>query len=277
MSEREHHSASRGSYALGHSDEELDRLKTQARLIDPITRRFFREAGLQPGMRVLDVGCGAGDTSTLFLDMVGEKGEVIGVDRAPAAIAAARGKSQGRTNLNFLEGDPAEMSFDRPFDAVAGRYVLMFQSYPAVTLRAVASHVRSGGLIAFHELDYEGIASFPPLATFDQVKRWNAETTLRYGADPRMGAKLLATFLTAGLPAPTVRVEALSGKGEDGADVLLRARNLTRSLLPEMERRDVATRAEVGIDTLLERMRREAVAADSVVVGHLEVGAWCRI
>jgi hypothetical protein len=44
-----------------------------------------------------------------------------------------------------------------------------------------------------------------------------------------------------------------------------------------MERRDVATRAEVGIDTLLERMRREAVAADSVVVGHLEVGAWCRI
>ncbi len=41
-----------GKYALGHSEEELDRLKEQARLIDPITQRFFDEAGVGPGMRV---------------------------------------------------------------------------------------------------------------------------------------------------------------------------------------------------------------------------------
>jgi SAM-dependent methyltransferase len=277
MNQSDPHSESRDSYALGHSEDELDRLRTQARLIDPITRRFFREAGIEPGMRVLDVGCGAGDTSLLLAEMVGERGEVIGVDRAPAAIAAARPKGEARPNLSFIEGDPAEMSFERPFDAVVGRYVLMFQEHPATTLHRLASHLRSGGLLAFHELDYEGISSFPPLRTFDQIKRWNAETTLLYGADPHMGAKLLAAFVTAGLPTPTVRVAALSGKGAGSADVLLRARNLTRSLLPETERRGVATRAEVGLDTLLERMQREAVAADSVVVGHLEVGAWCRI
>ena len=92
-----------------------------------------------------------------------------------------------------------------------------------------------------------------------------------------MGAKLLAAFVTAGLPTPTVRVEALSGKGAGSADLLLLARNLTRSLLPEMERRGVATRAEVRLDTLLERMQSEAVAMDSVVVGHLQVAAWCRL
>ena len=131
--------------------------------------------------------------------------------------------------------------------------------------------------MVFHELDYEGIASLPPLPTFDQLWRWNAETTRLYGADPRMGAKLLATFVTAGLPAPTVRVEALSGKGAGSADLLLLARNLTRSLLPEMDRLGVATRAEVKIETLFERMLSEAVAARSVVVGHLQVGAWCRV
>jgi SAM-dependent methyltransferase len=277
MNQSNHNVDSSRKYALGHSEEELDRLKTQARLIDPITQRFFHEAGIGPGMRVLDVGCGAGDTSVLVAEMVGERGEVVGVDRAPAAIAAARAKGEGRRNLHFVEGDPAEMGFEQPFDAVVGRYVLMFQKHPATMLRRLASHLRPGGLLVFHELDYEGISSFPPLPTFDQLWRWNAETTRLYGADPCMGAKLLAAFITAGLPVATARVEALSGKGAASADLLLLARNLTRSLLPEMERLGVATRAEVKLETLLERMHSEAVAMDSVVVGHLQVGAWCRV
>lgn len=277
MNQPNHNVDAGGTYALGHSEDELDRLKTQARLIDPITRRFFHEAGIGPGMRVLDVGCGAGDTSVLVAEMVGERGEVVGVDRAPAAIAAAKAKGEGRRNLEFLQGDPAGMSFERPFDAVAGRFVLMFQEHPATMLRRLACHLRPGGLLVFHELDYEGLSSFPPVPTFELLKRWNAETTRLYGADPHMGARLLAAFITAGLPATTVRVQALSGKGAASADLLLLARNLTRSLLPEMSRLGVASHAEVKLETLLERMLGEAVATDSVVVGHLQVGAWCRV
>ena len=48
------------SYVLGHSDRKLARLKVQARLIGPITRGFMRDSGIEPGMRVLDVGSGAG-------------------------------------------------------------------------------------------------------------------------------------------------------------------------------------------------------------------------
>src|SRR4051812_48499231 len=76
-------------YALGHSDQELDRLSAQARLVDPITRQFFREAGIANGMRVLDVGTGAGDVAFLLAELVGDSGEVVGVDRAPDALAVA--------------------------------------------------------------------------------------------------------------------------------------------------------------------------------------------
>jgi hypothetical protein len=52
-------------YALGHSDRELARLGLQARLFDPLTRQLFRDAGIAPGMRVLDVGSGSGDVAFL--------------------------------------------------------------------------------------------------------------------------------------------------------------------------------------------------------------------
>ena len=138
----------RPAYYLGHSDRELDRLRAQARVIDPITRRFFRDAGIIAGMRVLDVGSGAGDVALLVADLVGESGEVVGVDRAPIALAkaTARAGAQSRRNVFFREGDPAQMSFDRPFDAIVGRYVLQFQPDPAAMLRKLAVHVKLGGL-----------------------------------------------------------------------------------------------------------------------------------
>lgn len=98
------------AYVLGHTDREMERLKTQARLIDPITQRFFVEAGLCPEMRVLDVGSGAGDVAFLAADIVGNSGEVVGIDRVPAAIAEAssRAAAQGMANVSFQVGDPAE-------------------------------------------------------------------------------------------------------------------------------------------------------------------------
>jgi cyclopropane fatty-acyl-phospholipid synthase-like methyltransferase len=73
------------AYVLGHSQRVTDRLKAQARLIDPITRRFFGEAGIEEGMRVLDVGSGAGDVALLAAELVGASGAVVGVDRVTLA------------------------------------------------------------------------------------------------------------------------------------------------------------------------------------------------
>ncbi len=74
-------------YLFGHSDNETERLRKQARLFNPSTRRMLEEAGITRGMKVLDVGSGAGDVALLLADLVGPLGKVVGVDRNPRAIA----------------------------------------------------------------------------------------------------------------------------------------------------------------------------------------------
>src|ERR1700730_8692423 len=162
-----------GDYVLGHSNRELERLSTQARLYEPFTLQFFRDAGIEAGMHVLDVGCGSGDVSFLAARMVGPTGEVVGVDRAPAAVKTAtrRALELQLSNTRFIEGDPCEMGFGGFFDAVVGRMVLMFNRDPSDTLRKLAGHVQPGGVIAFQEVDFTGCRSLPALPTFSLCVR----------------------------------------------------------------------------------------------------------
>ena len=279
MSSVQSHAEPAPQYVLGHSDREIERLKAQARLIDPITERFFREAGIAPGMRVLDVGSGAGDVAFLAANIVGASGEVIGVDQNLVArdVARARATTKSLANVAFREGEAAAMAFDQPFDAVIGRYVLQFQKDPAALLKNLASHVRSGGLVVFHEIDWGGLGSFPPVPTFDQCCRWGADTLRLHGTETQMGTKLHATYAGAGLPSPTMRLEAPVG----GMPVILpwlqMFKELIATLQPEMERLGVAAAAQVEVETLVERMGNEATKHSSVIFGHFQVGAWVRV
>jgi ubiquinone/menaquinone biosynthesis C-methylase UbiE len=266
-------------YDLGHAAAELDRLTMQAAVMAPITRRLFEEAGIGPGMRVLDVGSGAGDVAILLADLVGPMGEVVGSDRAPEALKVARTRidALGLSNVTFREGDPGEMAFDRPFDGCVGRYILMFLADPAVMLRALAHHVRPGGSVAFHEVDWDGARSVPPVPTFDQCRAWLSETWRRVGADPRMGMNLHRTFLAAGLPAPSLRLEAIIGGVGDDQQRLLITSEIVRSMVSAIERVGVATAAEVDADTLNDRLLDELRRSGGVIAGRSEIGAWCRL
>ena len=131
-------------YPLVQTDREFDRLIEQGRFYGELTERLFLAAGIQEGMRVLDVGCGAGDVSFLLARLVGPRGYVVGVDRSSAAIANAqkRAGGAGLENVDFLASELAEFSSPRPFDAAAGRFFLIYQADPVAVLRHVAGVVK---------------------------------------------------------------------------------------------------------------------------------------
>ncbi len=236
-------------YVLGHTDAELNRLSTQARLIDPITRRFLVSAGITEGMRVLDVGSGAGDVAILLADMVGSRGEVVGTDPAPTAIDAAerRIRAKGLTNVTLKHGDPAEMKFERPFDAIVGRYVLQFILDPSVALAKLSKHLRPGGIVAFHELDWDGARSSPSAPTYDCVCRWIMQAIERGGAQIRLGARFTSIFEEAGLSPPTMRLESLIASGPAAIDAVHLVTDVVATLLSNIERLGIAAAAEVAL------------------------------
>ncbi len=266
-------------YALGHSDRELERLSAQARMIGPITKHFFREAGIREGMRVLDVGSGAGDVAFLAAELVGEGGEVVGTDRVDRAIVAAteRAKAGGFHNVTFREGDPAEMAFNRAFDAVVGRYVLLFQADPAVMVRGLSKRLRPGGVIVFHEPQWDWAKSIPPASTYDRCCQWINDAFRLVGTpDLNFAARLCHAFVGAGLPTPSMRMQTYIGGGKGCAEWLQAVADLVIGLLPSLERQGVTTAADVGEATLVERMRREVESNGSVIIGRSEFAIWSR-
>jgi 2-polyprenyl-3-methyl-5-hydroxy-6-metoxy-1,4-benzoquinol methylase len=264
-------------YALGHSEQELQRLSRQGQALGPFTRQLFEQAGISRGMRVLDVGCGSGDVAFLAADLVGLTGEVMGVDRERRAVdwANARAHSQETRNVNFVEGDPAEMEFDQEFDAIVGRLVLMYYPDPVDTIRKLMRHVRSEGLIVFQEMDQANARSLPVAPLFERCVTWIKQTLTATGAQTQLGLELYPAFVAAGLPGPSMRMDALIGGGSHCPAYEIVA-DVVQSLLPVMEKLKIASAADVGISTLAQRMRDEVVALKGVVVSAGFIGAWSR-
>ena len=84
---------------LGHSPEEVRRLARQAALAAPETAALFRCAGITAGMRVLDIGSGAGDVAMLAGFLVQPNGSVLGIERSADAVALATSRAQAAGSL----------------------------------------------------------------------------------------------------------------------------------------------------------------------------------
>src|SRR5947209_19663893 len=93
-------------YAFGHSQAETERLRRQGTLFNPSTRHFLATAGIGAGMKVLDVGSGAGDVALLVADLVGPQGAVIGVEQDPGVLRTARDRAgaAGLAQVSFVAG-----------------------------------------------------------------------------------------------------------------------------------------------------------------------------
>ena len=257
------------AYALARTRNEYERLTRQAAFLKGTTERLFRAAGLGPGMRILDVGSGAGDVAFLAAELVGPEGKVVGVDVDGAALAVARGRAQslGLHNVTFIQGDARAADLDGDFDAAVGRLVLMYWADPAEALHRIAARVRPGGVVVFQELEMDPAIrsrSLPDETLWNETGQLIIETFARAGMHMRMGRQLYGAFLAAGLPTPEMRDETVVGGGPDFEGYAWLA-GVARSLAPLMAKFEIADVDQLGPETLTDRIRDDAVATSAVV------------
>src|SRR5439155_20853286 len=193
-------------YVLGPSDAGLRRIRRQNEFYREATEGLLRRAGLQPGMRVLDIGCGGGDVALLAGEIVGASGHVLGIDRTADAIAGAtrRAQAAGARHVQFAVAELDAFRAETPFDALIGRFVLMYLSDPPTILRALMRNLEAGGIVAFQEMEMRTARSHPLAPLFQRCCDWHATAIECGGFETAMGSRLFATFLDAGVAQPRV-------------------------------------------------------------------------
>jgi SAM-dependent methyltransferase len=270
--------AQSADYILGHPEGHIDPVSVLSHAFQSFTLQTLAEAGLEKGMRVLEFGSVNGDVALLAAEYVGRSGSVLGVEQSSEAVeyATRRAAASGLDNLSFIESAIDDhLPFDRQFDAVVGRVILMFLPHPEATIRELAKHVRPGGLVIFQEPDMSWAKSVPHVPTVEQAAGWMREIFRLSGANSEMGPRLHGVFKRAGLPEPRMRVDGLI-YGANGAGPALLTETI-RSMLPAIEQFGLASAAEIDIDTFEDRMRAELDAADATMSSPLLVSAWTRL
>jgi ubiquinone/menaquinone biosynthesis C-methylase UbiE len=263
-------------YELDSIEAEHLRLVRQARLLEPLTERLFQEAGIEHGMRVLDLGCGMGDVSMLAARLVGPSGRVVGVDRDAFVLANAslRAEAAGFENIGFFHSDVANLPPSQPFDAAVGRFILAFVPDPVAVLKALCTLVRSGGVFAFQEVSLANtLAQTAHLPLRKEAWSLIHDMLARGGARTNSELFLYRDFQAAGLPPPTLRNELLLGDTPEIRSYLL---DLLSAMWPRVGDYESARDKLGDFSTLAARLDAELDASNSFAACPGVVNAFSR-
>lgn len=183
---------------LMESPAEGRRLLAQART-NPARERLVA-AGVEPGMRVLDVGCGPGAVTLELCELVGTRGQVVGIDPSPGRLTEARELLAGHPNVLLLQaGLPATGLLPRSFDAVHAQYVFEYLGDFGPALDACIGLCRPGGRVVVSDIDGHGLHAWPvPAAVEAGIATFQA-ALVRTGFDLFVGRKLFSAFVARGL------------------------------------------------------------------------------
>jgi SAM-dependent methyltransferase len=199
---------------------------------------------------------------------------VVGLDHSPEALARARLRTaqRGLAQVQFIEGDIHDPAPGGPFDAIVGRLVLMHVPDPVTVLRQQATVLRAGGLVVSIENDIETTRSLPPTPLVSQAVSWVTEVLAKSGI-ASIGPRLWDVLRDAGLqPLGMIGVQPHFGPDDPVAVAL--AEGVVRAAAPLIERAGIATAAEIGVETIAQRLRDELQQNSAVLAPGILLGAW---
>jgi SAM-dependent methyltransferase len=265
-------------YVMGHDDRERRRLSLQASILNPLSDQLLRRAGISPGLRVLDIGCGVGELSMVAARLVGRSGRVTGIDidDGALAIASARAREQGLSQIDFVHGDISAFRAEAPYDAVIGRHILIHTPDPGAVIGMAHSLLNAGGVAVFQEYDFSVEHRPYPQAPLCERLLEVFRAFFAKAAHGNIGTRLFYLMLDAGFPSPHCSVEYPIDGGADSPMYDWMAESF-RSILPRAEAMGLVRSDEVvGIDSLAARLRDEALSQRGCIPGPAMVGCFAR-
>jgi SAM-dependent methyltransferase len=193
-------------YVIRGGEGGYERLQQLARDRWPDTAALFEQAGLSPGMRCIDLGCGGGQVTLEIARLVAPGGSVVGVDMDQIKLDLARraAAERGLANVGFRQLNVRDWDEPGGYDAVYCRVLLQHLSEPVELLGRMWAAVRPGGVLIVEDADFDGWCCHPPNGGFDFFVRTYSQALQRSGGDPALGRKLYGGFLAAGIPGPQV-------------------------------------------------------------------------
>ena len=126
--------------------EQSDLLDAQ---IAPLGLAAIERARPAEGERVLDVGCGCGQTTLQLVERVGSSGSVLGIDISSPMLERARARAAGHPNVHFALADAQTHAFHERFDLAFSRFGVMFFAEPKAAFANLLGSLVPGGRLAF--------------------------------------------------------------------------------------------------------------------------------
>jgi ubiquinone/menaquinone biosynthesis C-methylase UbiE len=168
-------------------------------------------AGIAPGMRVLDLGCGIGTVSCWMASQVGPNGSVVSIDLSADQLATARTEAEAlgvEKTITFLQRSASDTGLpSESFDIVFCRCLLCHLTDPLAALQEMHRVVKSGGAIVCQDVDLATTYSLPDSDAVSRSAQIAIEAGKNIGADYRFGRRLHSALLTLGFTSVTPRFD----------------------------------------------------------------------
>lgn len=201
---REHY-----QYALATGEKAASRLSLVQSVYGPDAERLLHSVGIQPGQRVVDLGCGTGASLPWFSRAVGPGGEVLGLDASAGQLDVARQHCEdlGIENVTFVKADVYETGLEPVhFDVAHCRLLLCHLQKPQDCIQEMARIVKPGGIVVCADIDLERLTSIPSTPGYTKMRELYLKRRQLDGLVNDIGPKLAGPMLNAGLIQPEMAI-----------------------------------------------------------------------
>jgi ubiquinone/menaquinone biosynthesis C-methylase UbiE len=196
------------NYIMSTGESAEARLMLLEKIYGPTTRILLQESGLCAGMKVVEIGCGAGNTACHIAETVGLTGKVVAVDISSEQLAVAKRRAAKLTNntIDFIEANAATTGLGSGcFDLVYSRLLLTHVRDATSVMRECKRLLKVGGILACEDFVGPLAYSVPQTAVYSRLSELVSRFSSQQGVDYSIGNVLPQLVQETGFRVQSVR------------------------------------------------------------------------